>query len=173
MPRFVKISALVIIFGSFAVSVGAGVIAAQQAVEQLGSQPAGTPPTASNQFAILVTTIAGFASLLATQFFQMYRESQKRKWDLQDRETARLEMRQHARFQKEETLKTAVELARVSIINRDTLIGAIKENTQLTEEGVKQAGVAASSATSMNESLDALRAELASFTKKPETKAEA
>lgn len=169
MPKRVKVFALVVILGSFAVSVYAGVVAAQ--AEHAGVAAA---PTASNQFAILVTTIAGFASLLATQFFQMYRENRTRKWDLQDREQARAEMRRHAETQRLDTMQAAIELARVSNINRDHLMGAIKENTQITSEGTSKAEaaylVASGVATDFSAKFEALHKELQSMALQPDKK---
>jgi uncharacterized protein involved in exopolysaccharide biosynthesis len=162
MTRAVKIFAFALICGLFAVSVCAGVLASQQAA----ADPAAAQPTASNQFAILVTTIAGFASLLATHLFQFYREGRNRRWDLQDRMSARQEMRNHAETQRVETLKTAIELARVSNINREHLLGAIKENTELTSEAGAKAEAAYTSANNFNEKLESLHRELAGLAKK-------
>ena len=164
MTRAVKIFACVVICGLFAVSVYAGVIAQQQAT----ADPAAAQPTASNQFAILITTIAGFASLLATHLFQFYKENRNRKWDLQDRASAREEMLRHQKAQRVETLQTAVEIARVSNINRDHLLGAIDRKTELTAE-------AGAKTDDFNSRLEALHQELAELSKKlpPEVPKEA
>lgn len=168
MPRRVKIFAFVMIFGCFAVSVWAGVVAAQN--EHAAAAAGVPPPSATNQFAILVTTIAGFASLLATQLFQFYRENRNRKWDLQDRAAARKEVRDHAETQRLETMQTAIELARVSNINRDHLLGAIQANTQITADGAAKAEAAYSVANNFNTKLEALQKELVSMAKTPEKK---
>lgn len=164
IPRGARIAALIFIFGCFGVSVWAGVIAAQ--TDPSAGVGTASAPTASNQFAILVTTVAGFASLLATQFFAMYRENRNRKWDLQDRTQARAEMRAHAEVQREETLRTAIELAKVSNINRDHLLGAIEKNTSLTAKSAEQAEAAYSVANNFNEKLETLHSELQSMAKK-------
>lgn len=160
MSRSVKVFAMVVIFGCFTVSVWAGVQAAHNEVAAMAQGGGGSAPTASTQFAILVTTIAGVVSMLATQFFSMYRESRNRKWDLHDRSAARVEMRQHAETQRLETMQTAIELARVSTINRDHLLGAIKENTKITTEGASQAQAAYSAANNFNSKFEALQKQL-------------
>lgn len=48
-----------------------------------------TSVLASNQFAILVTTVIGFLSMLAAHAFQMWREGRQRRWDIEDRRDAR------------------------------------------------------------------------------------
>lgn len=161
MSSRVKILAFLVIFGCFAVSVYAAVQAAQAPAD-----PSLGTPTASNQFTILVTTIAGFASLLATHIFQFYRENRNRNWDLQDRAAAREEMRKHAEEQRVETIKTAIELARVSNINREHLLGAIEKNSQLTSEAGEKAQAAYTSANNFNSKLEALHRELAEMAKK-------
>lgn len=160
MSRRAKVFAMLIIFGTYAVSVYAGVMAVQNEQAVAAGNAA---PTASNQFAILVSTIAGIASLLATQWFQIYRENRNRRWDLQDRAAARAEMRRHAETQRLETMQTAVELAKVSNINRDHLLGAIGENTRITSEGASKAQAAYSVANDFNEKFESLHKELQSM----------
>jgi hypothetical protein len=167
MTRTARICCVLLACALFAVSVGAGVVAQQQATEISGA--GGTQPTASNQFAILVTTIAGFASLLATHFFQMYRENRTRKWDLADRTAARLEMRQHAETQRLETIQTAIELARVSNINREHLLGAIDKNTKITSEAAGKAEAAYTVATDFQSKIESLHRELIEAAKKGPT----
>lgn len=161
MSKGVRVFALVVIFGSCAVSVGAGFQAAQKEVAAMAVGGAGVDvPSASTQFAILMTTIAGVVSMLATQFFAMYREGRNRKWDLQDRQQARAEMRMHAETQRLETMQTAIELARVSSINKEHLLGAIKENTLITTESATKAQAAYSAANDFNAKLEALQRQL-------------
>ena len=162
MPKKVRIFAFLTIFGFFAVSVWAGVIATQNEA----AKP--SPPSSSNQVAILITTIAGFASLLATSMFQIYRENRNRKWDLQDRAAARAEMRSTAEAQRMETMQTDVELARVSYINRDHLLGAIKENNDIVAQGASKAEAAYSAANDFNRKLEVLHKELQSMARQPE-----
>lgn len=168
MTRTARICCVLLACALFAVSVGAGVIAQQQATEMSGAN-GGAQPTASNQFAILVTTIAGFASLLATHFFQIFRESRTRKWDLADRTAARLEMRQHAETQRLETIQTAIELARVSNINREHLLGAIDKNTKITSEAAGKAEAAYTVATDFQSKIESLHKELIEAAKKGPT----
>lgn len=168
ISRAAKVVAIVAICGLFAVSVCAGVIAQQQAT----ADPAANVPTAQNQFAILVTTIAGFASLLCTQLFQFYRENRNRKWDLQDRTAAREEMRKTVEEQRLESMKTAVELAKVSQANRDLIFSAIKENTSLTVDAGEKAMAAYTSANNFNSKLETLHRELVAMaTRLPDGKA--
>ncbi len=165
MSRGVKIFALMVIFGSLTVSVWAGVQAATTEAAAMAGGAGSSAPSASTQFAILITTIAGMISMLATQFFAMYRENRNRKWDLQDRSTARAEMRESNRTLRLETMQTATELARVSMINSGHLLGAIKENTQITTEGASKADAAFSAANNFNAKLEALQLELQSIVK--------
>jgi hypothetical protein len=104
----------------------------------------------------------------------MYRENRTRKWDLQDRTAAREEMRRLSETQRLDTMQAAIELARVSNINRDHLMGAIKENTQITSEGASQAATAASVASGVasdfSARFEALHKELQSMAVQPEKK---
>lgn len=172
MSRGVKVFALVVIFGSFAVSVWAGVQAAAQEAAAMAGGNGSSVPSASTQFAILITTIAGMVSMLATQFFSMYRENRNRKWDLQDRAAARAEQRETHRTLRLETMQSATELARVSMINSGHLLGAIKENTQITTEGASKADAAFSEANNFNVKLEALRRDLQSMVKEAGKQAE-
>ena len=157
MLRFIRAVAYLMIVGPLLLSLSA----AQQA------QPSGTSsvdmpnmPTGSSQTYILITTIAGFASLLATHYFQMSREKRQREWDLQDRAQAREELRKHAETQRVETLQTAVELARISTINRQTLKKAIDDNTRITEEIGKRADEAYAAGNNFNAKLEDLQLQL-------------
>lgn len=162
ISRAAKIVALVTICGLFAVSVCAGVVAQTQA----NADPTGGVPTAQNQFAILITTIAGFASLLCTQLFQFYRENRNRKWDLQDRTVAREQMRKTNEEQRMEAMRTAVELAKVSQTNRDLIVGAVKENTVITVDAGEKAAAAYTSANNFNSKLETLHRELIAMSTK-------
>lgn len=122
----------------------------------------GNPPTAENQTTILITTIAGFASLIATQVFALINESRKRKWDLADREAARREVRQHAETQRLETIQTAIDLAKVSNVNRQQLLTRIEHNTNLTQEAKQSAEAAYTAANNFNEKIETLKRQLAS-----------
>jgi hypothetical protein len=157
MPRKVKVFAFLIIAGLFAVSVWASVIAAQE--------PQPDTARSGSSIALMITTVAGFASLLATHLFQFYRENRNRRWDLEDREASRQEMRKTAETQRVETIQTAIELARVSNINREHVLGAISKNTEITSEASAKAEAAsvvvASTATNFNDKLEALHSELA------------
>lgn len=159
MSRVVRFVALVVIFGSLTVSVLAGVQAAQTETATMSGGGV-APPSASTQVAILITTVAGVVSMLATQFFAMYRESRNRKWDLQDRTAARAEMRENNRTLRLENMQTATELARVSMINSGHLLEAIKENTEITHGGASKAEAAYSEANTFNAKLEALHREL-------------
>lgn len=158
MSNGVRVVALAIIFASFAVSVWAGVQAAT--AEQTAMASGLNAPTASTQFAILITTIAGVISMLATQIFAMFRESRNRKWDLQDRAAARAEMRENTRLLRLENMQTATELARVSMINSEHLLDVIKENTDITSRGASQAEAAYSEANNFNKKLEELHRQL-------------
>lgn len=155
MFKAVRAFVIVLACALFSVSVWAGVIGQQG---QQAADASANLPTGSTQFAILVSTIAGIASLLATQLFQIYRESRTRKWDLADRASARAEMRKSAEDQRVETIKTAIELAKVSHINNLQLLGAIDENTKITATAVDKAD-------NFNAKLEALHQELANFQK--------
>jgi hypothetical protein len=117
-------------------------------------------PTATNQNVILITTIGGFLTLIATQIFAIWRESRNRKWDLADREAARREVRQHAETQRLETIQTAIDLAKVSNINRQHLVDHIEQNTAITKEAKKTAEAAYIAANNFNERLESLRKQL-------------
>jgi hypothetical protein len=162
ITRAAKIVALFTICGLFAVSVCAGVVAQTQA----NADPVANVPTAQNQFAILITTIAGFASLLCTQLFQFYRENRNRRWDLQDRTAAREQMRKTVEEQRMEGMRTAVELAKVSQTNRDLIFSAIKENTTLTVDAGEKAQAAYTSANNFNSKLETLHRELIAMSTK-------
>lgn len=158
MNKAVKVSALSVIGSLFAITVWAGVIAAQQTPAVETNAPGSA--TASNQFATIATLIAGFASMLAAQAFQWFRESRTRKWDLADRMAARKEVRDHAETQRLETIQAAIELARVSNINRDHLVSEIGRNTILTAEAAAKADAAYVSANNFNAKLEALHRQL-------------
>lgn len=123
------------------------------------------PPTQSNQIAILITTLVGFASLIATQVFAIMREKRERRWDLEDRAAARLEAKRHAEAQRIETIATALELAKVSEKNREHLIqhidenvtGPMRQNTVITQEALEKAN-------NFNEKLEQLRSRLIELT---------
>jgi hypothetical protein len=172
MSKGVKILALAFIFASFAVSVWAGVQAAQTEAAAMAGGGGSAAPSASTQFAILLTTIAGMVSMLATQFFAMYRENRNRKWDLQDRETARAEMRENNRTLQIQNMQTATELARVSMINSGHLLDAIKENTEITTGGASKAEAAYSEANNFNKKLEALQLQLQKIVNDAEKQAE-
>lgn len=116
--------------------------------------------TESNQSTILITTIAGFASLIATHIFSMWREHRNRRWDLQDREAARREMRQHAETQRIETIQTAVDLAKASHIASQRVLDRIDANTTITQAAKETAEAAYVAANSFNAHLDTLRSQL-------------
>jgi hypothetical protein len=135
-------------------------LTAAQALAQQAGAPL-DPPTGSNQSTILITTIAGFATLIATQTFALWRESRNRKWDLEDRMAARREMRAHAETQRLETIQTAIDLAKVSNINRQQLTDHISRNTEITQAAKDQAAAAYQVANNFNEKLENLRKQLA------------
>jgi len=54
----------------------------------LQDQPAAAPAIPLDPRYALWTLIIGFLATLATQVFQLYRESRNRKWDLEDRQRA-------------------------------------------------------------------------------------
>ncbi len=172
LSKRVRVSALVLIFGCFSVCVFAGVVAAQNQTAAVAAGGVSTP-AATTSVALLISTLFGFASVLATHFFQIYNSSRQRKWDLQDRAAARQETRKQVEEQRLETMQAAIEMARISIINRDHLLVAVKENTQLTKEGVSAAEAAYSAANDSNAKYEALRRELQEMAKQPEKKAEA
>lgn len=120
------------------------------------------PPTAGSQNTILITTLVGFASLLVTQLFALWRESRNRRWDLDDREAARREAKHHAEAQRVETVQTAIELAKVSQANRDQLLRHLEHNTQITREAKESAEAAFAVANNFNEKMETLRRQLAS-----------
>lgn len=166
--RWIRFSAPIVIGLLLCIAIASAALAAQQHQQEAQNI---NPPTASSQTTILITTVAGFLSLLATQFFSMWRENQRerakrdeaerqRKWDLEDRRAARVEMRQHAETQRLETIQTAIELAKVSNINRQQLVGEIKANTKLTEEAAAKAADAYVAANNFNEKLERLHQEL-------------
>lgn len=123
--------------------------------QDAGASTSGWPPAGTQ------VTILGLAGLLVTQIAQMLRESRNRKWDLADRAAARAdaaakaeqlrletaaaaaqlrrEQQAHAEAQRIATIQTAIELAKVSKVNRDRLIAAVAENTTLTETHAKAA----------------------------------
>lgn len=116
--------------------------------------------TSSNQFTILVTTVAGFAGLIATQVFALWRENRNRQWDLQDREMTKREMRQHAETQRIETIQTAVDLAKISHVNRQQMIDRIDDNTQLTRAAKETTEATYVATSSYKEKLEELRKQL-------------
>lgn len=122
----------------------------------------GDAPTAGNQWAILVTTVTGFFTLIATQMFALWRESRNRKWDLEDRAAARKEMRHHADTQRLETVQTALDLAKVSAYNKQQLEGHIVRNTEITIAAAEKADAAYKAANNFNEKLEELRRQLTS-----------
>jgi hypothetical protein len=142
----------------FAVALAAAHVLAQQAAG--GAAPV-DPPTGSNQSTILITTMAGLATLFFTQAFALWRESRNRKWDLEDRMAARREMRAHAETQRLETIQTAIDLAKVSNINRQQLTEHLTRNTEITQAAKDQAAAAYQAADNFNEKLETLRKQLA------------
>lgn len=102
---------------------------------------------------ILITTIAGFLSLLVTQFVQMWRESQRRKWDLQDRSDARKEAERRSELQRRDTIQTARVLAELTKESREHLIAEISKNTELTKQVGGKADAAYVAANNFNEKL--------------------
>lgn len=120
------------------------------------------PPTASNQTTILVSTIIGFLSLLATQIFGMIRENRNRKWDLQDRKDARDRAQRDAQQQRLDTVQTAIELAKVSHMTREQLLKHIEHNTRITQAAKDSAEAAYAAANNFNEKFSELKRELAS-----------
>lgn len=116
--------------------------------------------TASNQAVIFWTIISGFASLLATQVFSILSDYRRRRWDLQDRATAREEMRANTERIRLETVATAVQLSRNAKNNREILEGKIAENTALTQAVGQKADAAYEAGNNFTQRIDALRAEL-------------
>lgn len=110
----------------------------------------------SNSEGLWVTAIAGILTLLATNFFQIYRESRNRKWDIADRQEQRRREAIRAQAQHNSTIQTAFELAKVATRNRDDVIAKVDENTALTAEAVKAAGAAYEAGNSFNAKLEAL-----------------
>lgn len=161
MNRAVKVAGLCLIGGLFAGSVWAGAIAAQQQPPPSVDVNAAGSATASNQFATILSIVTGFAAMLAAQLFQFIRESRNRKWDLADRATARAEMRQHAETQRVETIMSAIEMAKVSNVNRQHIADMIGQNTELTADAALKAERAYVAANDFNSKLEALHRELA------------
>jgi len=125
--------------------------------------------TSANQTTIWVTSIIGFLSLLATQLFAIWRQKQetkaaeqRRKWDLEDRASARAEMQKNAELQRIETIQTAIEVARVTRSHRDHILTELTRNTEMTQVVGQKAEQAYVEANNFNEKLEKLRLELAS-----------
>lgn len=147
------------LIGTFSLALALAVASAAGQVTP-GQNPAIDPPTGSNQSTILITTVAGFATLIATQIFALWRESRNRKWDLEDRAAARRETRTHAETQRLETIQTAIDLAKVSNINRHQLMQELKRNTDITVEAKEVAAAAHVAANNFNEKIEAMRKQL-------------
>lgn len=142
------------------------------------SQDQSGEATASNQTTILITTIVGFLSLLATQGFTMWRERQaekarerQREWDLQDRASAREELRRRAEETKDEvrrsseaqrmeTIATAVQLARAAKRQNAELTDKLDRNTELTQMVGAKADAAYEVGNNFSQRLKELRDEL-------------
>lgn len=129
--------------------------------------------TEQNETTLLLTSIIGFASILVTQLFGMWRENQRdrakrkeaerqRQWDLEDRATARAEMKRDAQLQRVETIQTAIELARVTSEHREHIVREISQNTEITKAVGAKAEEAYKAANDFTARLDKLRAELRS-----------
>lgn len=118
--------------------------------------------TASNQTTILITSIIGFLSLLATQLFALWREQRNRKWDLQDRRAARDEVRKHAQLQLQETVQTAIEMAQQQRASQQRIVEEISRNTALTQQVGAKADAAYVAANNFTERMEQLRRELRS-----------
>lgn len=90
-------------------------------------------PQQSN-FAVLVIQIVGFLTLLVTYAFQFVKDTRQRKYDLEDRAAARADAITRAEMLRLAQIETAIELAKVSKINKDKLLSAIVANTALTAD---------------------------------------
>ncbi len=156
-PRLVRAFAFLVIGALFAVSVAAATIAQQQAAAPAFQPGVPSGPTGQGQAAILITTIAGFASLLATQLFQFYRENRNRRWDLEDRMKARAEIKKASEVQRLETIQTAIDVVRVSNINSSKLLGAIDKNTEISTDAGSKAEAAYNAANSFDARMEALQ----------------
>jgi type II secretory pathway pseudopilin PulG len=125
---------------------------------------AGDLGTAQNQTVMIVTSIIGFLSLLATQLFSIYRDREQRKRDLQDRaearEAARQEARETANLLRREQLATATTLAQVNKKNTERVVAEVSRNTEITEAVGAKADKAYSAANEFTTRLEAMRNEL-------------
>ena len=113
------------------------------------SQEPGAPPI-SNTNVVLVTTIIGFLTLIATNVFALWRESRNRKWDQEDREIARI----NARVEQQ---RTAGALAAVVKDQHEELKSELVKNTEITQEVGAKAVAAIDSANNFNAKLTAYK----------------
>lgn len=140
-------------------------IVAMVLVMGIGASSAQQDPvigTSENQKTILITSIIGFLSLLATQLFSFWREYRNRAWDLQDRATAREEQRKNAEQLRLETIQAAIEIARQNAMHRQHIVEEINRNTELTQEVGAKADAAYTAANNFTARMEALRKELQS-----------
>lgn len=119
--------------------------AVQPAPSQLSPPTDGWPSSVASgsSTALIITTLFGFLSLMATSIFQILRDKRQREWDLQDRRMARQESLDKAERDKQEllmnaelqrvaTIQAAIELAKSARRDREQLEAAISQNTALT-----------------------------------------
>lgn len=132
------------------------------AAQDPGSFQASVSDSGMTTTAVFFTTLAGVISLLATNFFAIWRDARNRKWDLEDRMMAREKQQRDAEAIRLETVATAIELARVSNTNRKHLADQLQHNTNVTMEAGEKAVAAFEAANNFNEKLEQLRRELMS-----------
>ncbi len=110
-----------------------------------------TPVTPTN--VVLVTTIIGFLTLIATNVFALWRESRNRKWDQEDREIARMNARN-------ESHAVAVKLATVVNQQHKELAAKLDENTEMTKAVGEKAVAAYDAANNFNNKLEDVKSQL-------------
>jgi hypothetical protein len=134
----------VVISGSFivllSVLAAADIRAAVQAMTT--GQPPFTGNLETNQFTILVTTIAGFLSTILALAFQIWREGRNRAWDLEDKKIQRAENDAKLDRQTEELKRIAAleaELTRERSARATIQLQAAAENTTQAIRETEQA----------------------------------
>jgi len=155
--RDVTVPLRVAVAGAVVAAAVAGSAAAALA-DALQADPVtlGAAAAVSSPQAILITTIGTLATVVVTQVVGLVRESRNRRWDLADRAAARQETILRAELQRNETIKTAIELARITKASKAETIERILENTRLTIDAATKADAAYVAANNFNEKLKAL-----------------
>lgn len=133
-----------------------------QTQQQTTQQPPLIAPGSEGSYLLLASTLI---TLLCTNFFQIWRESRNRKWDLEDRKAQRDLARVRAELLHNSTIETAFQVAKVSTRNKDHLVNEISKNTEITKDVGAKAQAAYEAANNFNEKLEALRTDFLKRTK--------